>query len=359
LGETSGDKVISDLERLAKLRADGVISSEEFITLKKRVIRQAKLESLQSLDACASLDSISQLKDHSESLSSNAGAAPSDTVTSRGLSASQSRLCGTVVKYLYTKGGFVQVDDENNYNYLPSEAESDPRIIVPGARVEFVPMSGLASSVKLVRRSKAQPSMVRVISGIVAIVFGSFGIDRFMLKDFIGGFLIFSILPAKAFVQMSHIVTIPMNEDALIYLAIIFFGVVRGISYLVTSDKDFFKRYFSKKFGYVEQRYHGYIDAKDIVQLSNKAEAGDVEAQLALAQKHKQGEVNGRTNYPEAMKWYKRAASNGNMAAQYWLAELYSAEEDFENATEYYTRAAEQGHSTAKLRLEWYVVHGH
>lgn len=60
-------------------------------------------------------------------------------------------------------------------------------------------------------------------------------------------------------------------------------------------------------------------------------------------------------NYEEAMKWYRKAADQGNAEAQYQLGEIYdqgmAGKKDYQEAFKWFRLAAEQGEPDAQLNL--------
>jgi hypothetical protein len=66
-----------------------------------------------------------------------------------------------------------------------------------------------------------------------------------------------------------------------------------------------------------------------------------------------------RRDYKEAVKWYTKAAEQGNVLAQDWLGDMYSIGSDFyegvprddKEAIKWYTKAAEQGYASAQYSL--------
>ncbi len=68
------------------------------------------------------------------------------------------------------------------------------------------------------------------------------------------------------------------------------------------------------------------------------------------------GEIYGiRENYEAAIKWFSKAAREGNPDAQYNLGLIYydgkGVEQNYEEAFKWFGRASEQGHSLAKKAL--------
>ena len=65
-----------------------------------------------------------------------------------------------------------------------------------------------------------------------------------------------------------------------------------------------------------------------------------------------------KENYEEAVKWYTKAAEQGDADAQYKLGRCYyegkGVEEDKEEAVKWYTKAAEQGNADAQYKLGEY-----
>jgi TPR repeat protein len=70
--------------------------------------------------------------------------------------------------------------------------------------------------------------------------------------------------------------------------------------------------------------------------LRAKAQHGDASSQMWLASAYEQGWFGG-TDYPEALKWYRRSAEQGNADAQNELGRMY---EDGEGVTQNYALAA-------------------
>jgi len=67
-----------------------------------------------------------------------------------------------------------------------------------------------------------------------------------------------------------------------------------------------------------------------------KAQLGDADAQMWLASAYEQGWF-GKTNFQEALKWYRRSAEQGDPDAQNSLGQMY---EDGEGVTQNYSLAA-------------------
>ena len=84
------------------------------------------------------------------------------------------------------------------------------------------------------------------------------------------------------------------------------------------------------------------------------AEQGDADAQYYLGLCYYRGEGI-KQNYEDAVKWYRKAADQGNANAQYRLGYCYEHGEgvplDYEEAVKWYRKAAEQGYGDAQYKL--------
>lgn len=56
-------------------------------------------------------------------------------------------------------------------------------------------------------------------------------------------------------------------------------------------------------------------------------------------------------NYNEALKWYKKAADQGNIDAQYYIGMMSERMQNYSDAVIWYRKAAEQGHTFAQSNL--------
>ena len=60
-------------------------------------------------------------------------------------------------------------------------------------------------------------------------------------------------------------------------------------------------------------------------------------------------------DYAEAVKWYRKAADQGDAAAQFNLGVMYATgqgvPQDYAEAVKWYRKAAEQGHAGAQYNL--------
>jgi TPR repeat protein len=90
------------------------------------------------------------------------------------------------------------------------------------------------------------------------------------------------------------------------------------------------------------------------------AEAGNVDAQIYLGQMHDRGASGVRGDVAEAIRWYRKAAEQGDAGAQYWLGWFYQSHRfdgngrpvnDYAESVRWLKAAAEQGHPDAQLEL--------
>ncbi|MEX1113639.1 MAG: tetratricopeptide repeat protein [Akkermansiaceae bacterium] len=91
-----------------------------------------------------------------------------------------------------------------------------------------------------------------------------------------------------------------------------------------------------------------------IPELTVKAEAGNLEAQVALGEIHSGGQGQPK-NEKEAVKWYLKAAEQGNLEAQLFLGRVYlrgrSVLKDSKESAKWYLMAAEQGSAAAQCQI--------
>ena len=91
--------------------------------------------------------------------------------------------------------------------------------------------------------------------------------------------------------------------------------------------------------------------AVDIQQLTQKAEAGDAQAQTDLGNRYYYGKEGVAKDFTEAVKWYRKAAEQGYARAQRNLGNSYycgeGVTEDYAEAVKWYRKAAEQGYALA------------
>lgn len=99
-----------------------------------------------------------------------------------------------------------------------------------------------------------------------------------------------------------------------------------------------------------------------IQQLIKKAELGDADAQVNLGQQYETGNNILSQDYAEAMKWYLKAANQGNKFAQSSLGDMYyygrGISKDPQQAVDWYRRAAEQNYAKTQHDLGYMYYHG-
>lgn len=98
-----------------------------------------------------------------------------------------------------------------------------------------------------------------------------------------------------------------------------------------------------------------------IEELESCAEAGEPSCQNTLGAMYFYGEVVTK-DYYEAAHWFRLAARQGLVYAQFKLGLLYSGgrrvSKDYQESAHWYGLAAEQGNAEAQSRLGLYLVHG-
>lgn len=95
--------------------------------------------------------------------------------------------------------------------------------------------------------------------------------------------------------------------------------------------------------------------------LRQAADANVRDAWPVVAERYEQG-LGVRRNDQEAAFWYRKAAAEGNQAAQYNLGSMYArgrgVSKSEPEAAEWYARAAEQGHTAAQFELGMAYIRG-
>ena len=96
-------------------------------------------------------------------------------------------------------------------------------------------------------------------------------------------------------------------------------------------------------------------DRKLLADTRAKAEKGDAQSQWALGNAFEIGFLNVAKNYVEAAKWYRKAAEQGFVMAQYDLGVCYrdgrGVTKDPAEAAQWFRKAAEQGDAKAEYYL--------
>ena len=95
-------------------------------------------------------------------------------------------------------------------------------------------------------------------------------------------------------------------------------------------------------------------DTEIFLDLSNRAEAGDAEAQCKLGEMYYLGD-SVPENYEKAFEWFIKAANQGNAKTSYTLGDMHyyarGVPEDYEKAYEWYSKAKGQGHAYARCKI--------
>jgi TPR repeat protein len=95
----------------------------------------------------------------------------------------------------------------------------------------------------------------------------------------------------------------------------------------------------------------------------NRAERGDVYAQFKLGCMYEDGEYGVVQNYSEALKWYKKAAKQGDNLSQCCIGFFYqfgySVPVNYNEAIKWYKMAADHGYSFGLLLLGNMYQYGH
>ena len=105
-----------------------------------------------------------------------------------------------------------------------------------------------------------------------------------------------------------------------------------------------------------------YFGGDDVEAVIAMAEAGDAEAQLALAQRYRFG-VDVPQNPATAVEWFMKAADQGNAQGQFSVGYMYATGENgfknnLETAAEWFRKAAENGHPSAQANLGRMYLYG-
>lgn len=92
------------------------------------------------------------------------------------------------------------------------------------------------------------------------------------------------------------------------------------------------------------------VYATDVATLTQRANAGDVQAQAELADYYQE-----RQDYANAFYWIQKLANQGHAIAQYSLGVMYDngqgVRQDYTKAIEWYTKSANQGYASAQFNL--------
>ena len=94
-----------------------------------------------------------------------------------------------------------------------------------------------------------------------------------------------------------------------------------------------------------------------MIACAKDAAAGGADAQFMMAQMYRHGR-GVPVNLREAIFWYKRAFEGGLSKSGYHLAQLHTAEKDFEEARHWYRKAANAGHVPSMVALGNFFARG-
>lgn len=99
------------------------------------------------------------------------------------------------------------------------------------------------------------------------------------------------------------------------------------------------------------------------VTMKRAAEQGDPGREYLYAQALDNGSCGFKIDKQQAERWYRKAAAQGDMLAQYQLGETYFAGDgfspDYPEAKKWYQKAAAQGHGPSQLRLAFLYAEKH
>lgn len=88
--------------------------------------------------------------------------------------------------------------------------------------------------------------------------------------------------------------------------------------------------------------------------LTNDANAGDIDAQLQLAELYEQG-FGVSLDHGQAAYWYRKAAEQGSDKAQSRLGQMYlrgiGVPEDYGQSVQWLSKSAEKNNATAQVNL--------
>ena len=85
--------------------------------------------------------------------------------------------------------------------------------------------------------------------------------------------------------------------------------------------------------------------------LMESAQQGHADAQCGVAACYDYGENDIAIDHEEAIKWWRKAAEQGNAQGQWNVGAYYFDNRDFAQAVQWFEKAAEQGHTMAKVNL--------
>lgn len=109
----------------------------------------------------------------------------------------------------------------------------------------------------------------------------------------------------------------------------------------------------------VESAIHSmYLSPKDLVEVTQWAEAGDLKAQLALAWLYQYGQGKFKADLSMAQKWWLKAAERGDTKAQYMAANNFMSQENYSDAVLWLRKAADLNHFASAGMLGFLYLKG-
>lgn len=104
-----------------------------------------------------------------------------------------------------------------------------------------------------------------------------------------------------------------------------------------------------------EDEPHNSNNMYDIKNLKQASELGDSDAQIKLGRCYFEGRKGVEQSYIEALRWFRKAAEQGNAEAQIMLGCCYEngkgVEKDYSETIKWYRMAAKQGNAEAQFKL--------
>jgi TPR repeat protein len=104
------------------------------------------------------------------------------------------------------------------------------------------------------------------------------------------------------------------------------------------------------------------IAAQTLADVRKLADAGSLDAQFAMGGYYENGQGGAPQNYPEAMRWDRRAADKGHAPSMVNLGYMYGHGEgvppDLAEMRRWYLKAADKNHPSAQANLGYMYAHG-
>jgi len=114
----------------------------------------------------------------------------------------------------------------------------------------------------------------------------------------------------------------------------------------------------------LKSEYKKFLENRDnniLIFIEQHAQNGNDDAQNMLGIIYIDGEGGVKPDIKKGLKWFRKAAAQGNAGSQYYLALSYLFEEDppdYEKAARLFRQAAEQGHAKSQNNLGWLLKSG-